>query len=76
MNVKRAICQFFSLFIIASAPALASEGPPPALNPATYVSPSGPFLADGGKQLWFVDCAGLTLHKFLIPRADSPPTAK
>jgi hypothetical protein len=36
----------------------------------------GPFLAAGGKQLWFVDCAGMTLHKFLMPRPDSPPPAK
>ena len=27
----------------------------------------GPFVAAGGKQLWFVDCEKLTLHKFAIP---------
>jgi hypothetical protein len=32
----------------------------------------GPFVAAGGKQLWFVDSEGLTLHKFAIPRPGQP----
>jgi len=31
---------------------------------------NGPFLAAQGKQLWFIDYEGLTLHKFAIPHAD------
>ena len=27
----------------------------------------GPFVATRGKQLWFVDSEGLTLHKYAIP---------
>jgi hypothetical protein len=30
----------------------------------------GPFLAAEGKQIWFIDCQGMTLHKYLVPRAD------
>jgi DNA-binding beta-propeller fold protein YncE len=33
---------------------------------------SGPFVAAGGKQLWFVDCEHLTLHKYAIPRLVQP----
>ena len=31
---------------------------------------NGPFLAVHDKQIWFIDCEGLTVHKFAISHAD------
>lgn len=37
---------------------------------------AGPFVTAEGKQLWFVDYEGLTLHKFAIPHPDQTSETK
>lgn len=43
MNAKRTLCPFSCVFAMAFQSGLATEGPPPVLNPKTHVSPSGAY---------------------------------